>query len=299
MPSGIFHPALHFYDQPTVFQRLEEKGISWRIYYGDVPQSLLMIKQLEFPTHYRGMENFAADVRGPEDQFPQYVFIEPCYFGAGQNDEHPPTDVMHGEALIAEVYNAIRANEQLWQSTLFVLLYDEHGGFFDHVTPPATIAPDDHTEKFAFNELGVRVPALLISPWVDPGVFSVPMDHTSLLRYLTDKWQLGPLGNRVPQANSFANAINRTSARQDCVRSVAAAPATPNSPETPFNAQQVALAAFTHHLEVNHTKPDDHTVAEHSRAMAADFNAQSRAVSERVEQFLAAKAGVQAAARQV
>src|SRR5581483_1789214 len=50
MPSGIFHPSLHLYDQPTVFQRLEEKNISWAIYYGDVPQSLLMIKQLEFPT---------------------------------------------------------------------------------------------------------------------------------------------------------------------------------------------------------------------------------------------------------
>ncbi|MBV9304064.1 MAG: hypothetical protein JOY62_11545 [Acidobacteriaceae bacterium] len=293
MPSGIFHPALHFYDQPTIYQRLQEKDVSWRIYYGDVPQSLLMIKQLEFPTHYRRMESFAADAQGPADAFPQYVFIEPCYFGAGQNDQHPPTDVVRGEQLIANVYNILRANEELWQSTLFVLLYDEHGGFFDHVAPPPTIAPDDNTNKFAFNQLGVRVPALLISVWVDPGVFHATLDHTSLLRYLTDKWQLGPLGNRVPQANSFASAIARTSARQDCVMSVTASSPQPIDPQMPFNAHQVALAAFTHHLEVNHTQADDQTIAAHARAMAsADFTAQSQAVSERVQDFLA-KAGPQ------
>lgn len=297
MPSGIFHPALHIYDQPTVYQRLEEKNISWRIYYGDVPQSLLMTKQLEFPTHYRRMADFSADTQGDANAFPQYVFIEPCYFGAGQNDQHPPSDVMHGEALIANVYNLLRANEDLWRTTLLVLVWDEHGGFFDHVPPPPTVAPDGNTKDFAFDRLGVRVPALLISPWVDPGVYPAVLDHTSLLKYLTDKWELGPLGNRVPQANSFASAIARTSARPDCIRSVAAAAAQPNNTELPFNAQQVALASFTHHLEVNYTKPDDKTVADHSRAMTSDFGTQSRAVSQRVEEFLRpVKAPAQAAA---
>jgi len=296
MPAGIFHPALHLYDQPTVFERCEERGISWRIYYGDVPQSLLLVKQLEYRTHYRRMEHFVADVQGPADQFPQYVFIEPTYFGAGQNDQHPPSDVMHGETLIAAVYNSIRANQQLWQSTLFVLLHDEHGGFFDHIVPPPTIAPDSNTKTFAFDLLGPRVPALLISPWTDPGVFHVPLDHTSLLRYLTDKWQLGPLGDRVPKANSFESALARTTPRLDCVRSVTADTAVPNDLQSPFNANQVALAGFAHHLEVNQTKPDDKRIADHSRAMAGDFLAQTRAVAERIGDFFA-KFGTQAAGR--
>ncbi|MCU1294392.1 MAG: hypothetical protein JWP08_3242 [Bryobacterales bacterium] len=289
MPGGVFHPALHLYNQPTVYERLHEKNISWRIYYGDVPQSLLMTNQLEFHLNYRRMDSFKADAAGSVSDFPQYVFIEPCYFGPGQNDQHPPTDVMHGEALIADVYNALRANEELWASTLLVLTYDEHGGFFDHVAPPPTIAPDTHTTQFAFNQLGVRVPALLISPWVDPGVFPGVLDHTSLLRYVTEKWNLGPLGARVPHAASIASAIARSTARSDCPRSIPRPAAQPNDLTKPYNGQQVALAGFTQHLEANHTQPDDHTIAEHSRAMATTPEAQSHTVTERVQQFFASR----------
>ncbi|HEX4168908.1 MAG TPA: alkaline phosphatase family protein [Bryobacteraceae bacterium] len=290
MPGGIFHPALHLYNQPTVYRRLHEKNISWRIYYGDVPQSLLMSTQLEFPLNYRRMDRFAADVAGSANDFPAYVFIEPSYFGSEQNDQHPPTDVMHGEALIADVYNALRTNEELWASTLFVLIYDEHGGFFDHVAPPATIAPDTNTARFAFNQLGIRVPALLISPWVDPGVFSPVLDHTSLLKYATDKWDLGPLGARVPYAASIASAPVRSTARSDCPKSIPRPDAQPNDLTVPFNSHQVALAGLTQHVEANLTQPGDHTIAEHSRAIAATPEALSRAVAERVQQFFASRA---------
>jgi phospholipase C len=294
MPSGFFHPALHLYDQPTVYQRLTEKNIVWRIYYGDVPQSLLMVEQLKFLTNYRRMERFAADVRGPVGDFPQYVFIEPCYFGANQNDQHPPTDVAHGEVLIAQVYNEIRANEELWASTLFVILYDEHGGFYDHVPPPPAIPPDDNTKQFAFDQLGVRVPAILISPWVDPGVLSLKLEHTSLLKYATDKWGLGPLGARVPQSNSFATALTaRNNPRSDCLESVStSSKGAPNDMNVALNSHQVALAGFTHHLEANYTQPPDSVVADHSRAMAADFESQSQVASQRVEQFFAKSGAV-------
>lgn len=75
---------------------------------------------------------------------------------------------MKGEGLIAKLYNAIRSNDALWQKTLLIVLYDEHGGFYDHEVPPAPVAPDEYTAEFAFNQLGLRVPAVLISPWVDP-----------------------------------------------------------------------------------------------------------------------------------
>ncbi len=290
MPEGFLNPGVHLYDQPTVYQRLSERNVSWRIYYGDVPQSLVMTVQLEYPENYRRMESFAADAAGPADSFPRYVFIEPSYFGAGQNDQHPPTDVMHGEALLAGVYNALRANEELWQSTLFVLLYDEHGGFYDHVPPPGAVAPDNNTAAFAFDKLGVRVPALLISPWLDAGVLSTEFDHTSLLRYVSDMWGLGPLGNRTANAKSFASAFVRTSARTDCPAALPIPAGVPVASNPPLNTLQTALAGFTHHLEVNLTKPDDRTIAAHSTAMAGDYLAQSKAVAERAAQFLGAAA---------
>jgi len=171
---------------------------------------------------------------------------------------------------------------------LLIVVYDEHGGFFDHVAPPETVAPDDKTTVFAFDKMGARVPAILISPWVDAGVYVEKLEHTSLLKYLTDKWEPGPLGARVPQSNSFASALTtRTTARQDCPASVGIPVAPANDLSLPLNAQQVALAGFTHHLEVNHTRPSDAIVAAHSRAMAADLGSRGKTVAERIAQFFA------------
>jgi hypothetical protein len=119
--------------------------------------------------------------QGHAKEFPEYVFVELYYVGAKQRDQHPPTDVRPGEVLLARIYKALRGNEALWRSTLLVVLYDEHGGFYDHVSPPAAVPPDEHTKDFAFDRLEVRVRAILISPWVDPGVLSTQFDHTSLL----------------------------------------------------------------------------------------------------------------------
>ena len=93
------------------------------------------------PSHGQ-LLHFFSNAAGPEDRFPQYVFIEPSYGGTDENDQHPPTDMRKGEYLIAQVYNALRRNEALWNSTLFVLLYDEHGGFYGHVVPPKATPPD-------------------------------------------------------------------------------------------------------------------------------------------------------------
>jgi phospholipase C len=210
MPEGILDANLHWYDQTTLYDRLNEKGISWRIYYGDIPQSLILVHQLEPENakNYVKMTKFFQDIAGPPDAFSQYCFIEPAYYQPGASDDHPPHDVFEGERLIADVYNAIRRNDALWQSTLLVVLYDEHGGFYDHVVPPATVPPDHHVEEYTFDQLGVRVPAILVSPYVKTGVIHDQFDHTSLLRYLIDKWQLGPLGTRAAAANSFAKYID-------------------------------------------------------------------------------------------
>lgn len=211
MPEGLLHPHLgtiFAQTQDTLFDRLNQRQKRWRIYYYDFPSSLLLAHQrrLENLAHYERINRFFTDVR-EATTFPDFVFIEPKYFGRDQNDDHPPHNVFKAEKLIADVYNAIRSSEALWETTLLVIVFDEHGGFYDHVVPPPAIPPDDKHDEYTFDRLGVRVPALLVSPWVKAGVESTQFDHTSLLKYLTDKWQLGPLGARTAAANSIGTAL--------------------------------------------------------------------------------------------
>ncbi|HEY3607847.1 MAG TPA: alkaline phosphatase family protein [Pseudonocardiaceae bacterium] len=199
-------------DQDTIFDRLDAAGKSWQIYYYDFPCSLLF-KNQRHPAnlaHYANIQKFFEQATGPEPDFPAFTFIEPRYFGVGQNDDHPPHNAMKAQKLIADTYNALRSNPALWARTLLVVAYDEHGGFYDHVVPPAAVPPDGNTKDYAFNQLGVRVPALLVSPWCDSRVEHTVFDHTSLLRYLCDKWNMPPLGERAKAANSIATAIRTT-----------------------------------------------------------------------------------------
>jgi phospholipase C len=221
MPEGPLHlrpQQVFVQDQLTVFDRLREVGKSWRIYYYDFPSSLLLTRQ-RLPENLAGyslINNFFSDVRD-ESSFPSFVFIEPKYFGADQNDDHPPHNIFKAQKLIADVYNAIRSNAELWASTLLVVAYDEHGGFYDHVSPPAAFPPDEHREEWSFDRLGLRVPAILVSPWVGAGVEHTVFDHTGLLKYLTEKWNLGPLGHRTENANSVGVALNQGKPREDTV----------------------------------------------------------------------------------
>jgi phospholipase C len=223
-PEGRKAPRLNEYfaqTQETVFDQIRKAGRRSTVYFYDFPASWLLLRQLEPDNlmRYKTINHLFTDVRGDEADFADFAFIEPKYFGQDQNDDHPPHNVMKAEKLIADVYNAIRSNPELWQSTLLVVAYDEHGGFYDHVPPPATIAPDAHVgieEGFRFDRLGIRVPALLISPYVKRGVEHAQFDHTSLLRYLTEKWGLGPLGARTASANSISVAIG-SEARTDTI----------------------------------------------------------------------------------
>ena len=220
MPEGWKDPRLATYfdqTQDTIFDRLTEAGVRWHVYYYDFPSSLLLTHQHkpENLIHYHTIDKFFQDCRD-EEQFPQFAFIEPKYFGEDQNDDHPPHNIFKGEKLAADLYNGIRSNPSLWNSSLFVVAFDEHGGFYDHVSPPSAIPPDDIPAKidakdpsvlFRFDRLGVRVPALLISPWVGKGVEKTQFDHTSLLKLLTEKWTLGSLGRRTADAQSLSAAL--------------------------------------------------------------------------------------------
>lgn len=253
-----FDPALHLYDQTTVFEQISKAGKKWLIYFEDFAQTSLMTHQWPFAANYRYMAGFEQDCRNPS-QFPDYVFLEPKYFWPGQNDQHPTSDIRRGDALIARVYNALRQNDALWNSTLFVVLYDEHGGFFDHVDPrdaaylAKAVSPDGNKTPagFAFDQYGLRVPAVLISPWLDPAVLHGIYDHTSLLKYLTVKWGLGPLGNRTAAANNFADELVwRSSPRSDLPATLAVLSVPEDPKPTGLSEHQEALVAYSRYLEL-------------------------------------------------
>ena len=252
------HPEyMHNYNQDTIYDRIDDAGKNWRIYHDGVPQSIVMTRLLPeiLTSHYASMDDFYDDVTGPAEDFPEYVFIEPSYFGKTENDQHPPSDIAPGDQLIANVYNAIRGNEELWKSTLLIVTYDEHGGFFDHVPPPATVAPDDNTDEYSFTRLGVRVPAILVSPWVEKGVCKTQFDHTSILRYTCDKWGMPPLGKRAaPEAGAYQaksllpELTKRGSPREDTPKTISALPvpraARVAAAEPPVDGAREALMYF-------------------------------------------------------
>jgi phospholipase C len=211
MPEGAKAPDLAGFfaqTQDTIFDRLNERQRTWHVYYYDIPCSLVMSKLREPHNlaHFRLIDEFFNHDVNDEASFPDFVFIEPKYSGVDQNDDHPPHNVIKGDKLIADVYNAIRSNEELWNSTLLVVAFDEHGGFYDHVEPPPAVPPRpvQQGDEYTFDRYGLRVPALLISPWVGARVTHTLFDHTSVLKYLTEKWGLGPLGARTAAATSVS-----------------------------------------------------------------------------------------------
>jgi phospholipase C len=297
MPNGIMNLNLHWYDQSTVFDRLNEKGRSWKVYFDDVPLSLLFVHQWapENAARHQHMQDFYQDAAGPEEKFPAFALIEPAYMQPGANDGHPPHDILDCDALVGKVYNAIRGNEALWESTLLVVVFDEHGGFYDRVSPPVAVPPDHHDEEYSFDRLGPRVPAILVSPHVANGWDATDFDHTSLLRYLQEKWGLGDLGARTASAHSIGALIQPADPSRMEALPGAVPPLTTTSPMlAPKGApvavealtdHQAALVALSHTLEAM-TDEDPNVVAARSRQVLTGPQSQIDAAVDRVESFL-------------
>jgi len=197
----------HFpYLMNTVFNRLDAAGKSWKIYFHDFPQTLTLTSLWPHVEHFRYFEDeFAADAQA--GRLPAYTFIEPRYFPDLDlpNDQHPPHHVGLGEELIFKVYQAVR-NAPTWEKTLLIITYDEHGGNFDHVPPPPAVPPDNSKpQPFGFDRYGVRVPAVVISPYVrrgtiwpdavkgatPPADLGAPFDHTSVIATVRKCFGLG------------------------------------------------------------------------------------------------------------
>lgn len=178
-------------------------------------------------THLKRFGTFKT--HAAQGQLPPFSVIEPQYFGANENDNHPPSDSRRTEALLKDVYETLRASPK-WDSTLLIITYDEHGGMYDHVSPPMKDIPSPDGKKgkhITFNRLGVRVPTIMVSPWIKPSVIHRPnenqrpfpsseFDHTSVIATLKKVWDLPNfLTARDAWAGTFENILSNEQ-RKDC-----------------------------------------------------------------------------------
>ncbi|MGN6603645.1 MAG: alkaline phosphatase family protein [Ginsengibacter sp.] len=219
------------FENGNIFQALQRKGIPWMIYEGDqLPQCFALSGMHKFSdSHIRPFRKFRKDIRD-KNYAPQYIFIEPCYghvltdgtsFRCG-NSQHPLDDIRRGELLLKEIYESIR-NSPLWESSCLVITYDEHGGFFDHVIPPKAVPPGDkcihesyNRHNFTFDQLGVRVPAVIVSPFVKKNTIDHTLyDHTSVLKTLENWLDLSSFTERDKKANSFEHLFSLDEPRTD------------------------------------------------------------------------------------
>ena len=242
------------YIKGSIFDR---PGIRWRGYFdshydppghakvGSIPMATFLHGVHSW--HFAYMQNrssvlnpyaanppFTQAVKDPNYPY-NFIWIEPNYghdFEPGTgSSQHPRDTLAAGEQLIATVYNALRSSP-LWNDSLLIITWDEHGGFYDHVHPPATVPPGDGTRfangpyhpgyHFDFAQLGVRVPAIVVSPRIRKGtVDHTVYDHSSILKTVEEIFSIPSLTARDRAANSLSRLIS-TELRNDCPLSVVA-----------------------------------------------------------------------------
>jgi phospholipase C len=249
------------YGKGSIYDRLKEKGHHWRLYqdkdnqFSDDPSGpefggwisqVAAIKGIEL-WDVHSLKKFAHDLNALEHGKPayhkyRYTFIEPNFgrsFFAPQNgfpgptyrggsSQHPEDDPSGGEGLLKFVYETLRASP-VWDTSLLIILYDEHGGFYDSVKPPCAVAPGDpipkhevklNKYKFDFQRYGVRVPAVIVSPLIEQGIVDPTLyDHTSALATLERMLGLDALTARDADANDLRHLLTRTTPR-DCPRTL-------------------------------------------------------------------------------
>ena len=299
------------YHQPSFVRHLDAYGVPWRWYSFD-PGTLRLADAHYLLGHHRRFGYFSKtglpwktvfDVScnpkiasfledAASGTLEPVSWIDPAFtnfnpLGFPVNDDHPPADIQDGQDLVLAVYDALASSPQ-WESSLLVIVYDEHGGFYDHVPPPQ--APDDEPEMFG--RYGVRVPAIVVSPWAEPRTVShTVFDHTSiiktiLLRFCPQALQeqdpaegrqarlgLGPQypGLRVARASHLGELLTRTIPRpappRDALVQRATARASqagtddpgtgqPERRDQPLNDLQRRMLAATHELRRRGHPPD-------------------------------------------
>lgn len=281
--QGHMNDSTKQYTCPTIFGALSNANVSWSIYgYSEPP-----LTRQNFPdtinaddSHFGLFTDFQT--AAANGTLASYVFLEPSWDAAG-NSQHPNYNVALGEQLIHDVYYALR-NGPNWGKTLLIITYDEHGGCYDHVPPPLGAKPPDNSvgeDHFDFQRFGPRVPTVLVSPLIAAGtVFRVaagttPLDHTSILKTVENRWGLMSLTARDAAAQDVSAVLTLARPRTDdplaeVVVPVAAVAAEPTlDPTKPSHLQQVhaelvaQLPVPDERGGVHHTMPELKTSQEY------------------------------------
>jgi phospholipase C len=225
----------------TIFDRMHAYGVSWRNYFTDLPQTGIIPTVIEkYPTNIVPIAAFFADCA--LGTLPSVSFVDPEFGAAGElgsaltsaqlpvldevgadvsalgGDQEDPQDMYYGEEWAFNILQAV-TRSPAWPRTLLIYTYDEHGGYYDHVPPPAAIAPDSIPPELTagdvpggYNVYGPRVPAIVASPYSKPGaVTNVVHDHTSVLATIEAKWNLPALTYRDANAATVMDFLNLSS----------------------------------------------------------------------------------------
>lgn len=226
------------YPQRTIFENVDAAGLSFGVYYQIIPNTLFYrnLRKIKYVGKFHQYDvSFKKDAK--DGKLPNYVVVEQRYFEnkvLAANDDHPSHDVYNGQMLVKELYETLRASPQ-WNETLLVITYDEHGGFFDHVPTPVRGVPSPdgivgpEPFFFKFDRLGVRVPTIMVSPWIEKGTVvhgpngspfpTSEYEHSSIPATVKKLFNLPSpfLTKRDEWAGTFEGIVQtRTQPRTDC-----------------------------------------------------------------------------------
>lgn len=322
MSKWIYLSGIEF-EHGSIYDALTKKlgsSSDWKIYMdesGPIVGTVAQVRSLSGIQAYNqhDLDDLAGDLA--DDYNYAFTFIEPAYGQttstfAGGSSQHPMDVATSGEALIKRVYETIR-NSPVWEQSMLIVTYDEHGGFYDHVPPPSAVPPGDtnvpfssndpnsKTGSFAFNVLGVRVPAVIISPWIGKNLIDHTVyDHSSIPATVEANFGLSPLTNRDANANNFMHLIGNT-LRTDCPTTLTNV-ASPNQfPPTPPGRTTTTISAEDplttgHHFgllyilaksDVEMSEPETHDTIR-TRALAIKTVGELEAYAEEIHNRLLA-----------
>lgn len=235
--QGNLYDEVHSYSAKSIFMHMVHHDKTWGIFGNngkpytvpfceDIPGAVTIDhntgKTMQVPLpkgcQVGSFDDFVDALN--TDSLPDYTFLEPTWGHTG-NSQHPNYNVAAGEQYLLQIYNALKASSY-WEDTLLVITYDEHGGCYDHVTPPNGAASPAKSKAFGFefDRFGVRVPTVLISPWIEAGTVyrtkgEVPLDHTSILATLETMFDLPALTARDKVAPHILDVATLKEPRKD------------------------------------------------------------------------------------
>ena len=225
---GNLYDEIKSYPAKSIFNHLQDNGNTWGIFGNNgnpytVPFCQDIPARLDLNTgcDYGSFELFQDYLHDSKKTLPDYCFLEPVW-GTRGNSQHPNYNVAAGEQYLLDIYKTLKESDY-WEKTLLIITYDEHGGCYDHVTPPFNaVSPPAHSRAFdfGFTRFGVRVPAVFVSPWIEAGTIyraegATPHDHTSILATLESMFDLEPLTERDKAAPDVLDVINLNKVRTD------------------------------------------------------------------------------------